>query len=97
MAARKVQQAHRLVGCCLHAHSNPASETVTLTYRPPADAPPATLVLYDLTGRQVARHLLASTQGEVKLSVQSLATGLYLAVLEADGHPLATRKISVTH
>ena len=79
------------------AHPNPARETVAFTYRLPAGTAKATLVLYDLTGRRVATQTLTEPQGEVQFPVQTLATGLYLGTLEAEGRTLTTRKLSVGH
>lgn len=78
------------------AHPNPATETVSLAYTLPADAGTATLVLSDVFGRVVTSRLLEQSSGLASLPVQALPAGLYLATLRANGHLLATRKLSVT-
>jgi hypothetical protein len=77
-------------------HPSPANESVTMSYRLPKAAARASLVLYDLTGRAVATQYLSERQGEVYLSVRTLAAGLYLGILQVEGHVLATRKLAVT-
>jgi hypothetical protein len=78
-------------------HPNPASETVTLSYQLPKGITTAKLVLYDLTGRQIATQPLRENQGEVHVSVRAVASGLYLGALEVDGRVLAKRKLAVAH
>ncbi len=78
-------------------HPNPATERVAMSYRLPKATATALLVLYDLTGRPVATQPLQAGQGEVQLAVRGLAAGLYLGVLQVEGHVLATRKLAVTH
>ena len=77
------------------AHPNPATETVSLAYALPVGSGTATLVLSDVFGRVVASLLLEQASGLASLPVQALPAGLYLATLRANGHLLATRKLSV--
>lgn len=78
-------------------HPNPATEQVSFTYQLPSATPTTYLAVYNLLGQQVATQPVPGTTGELTLLVSKLAAGLYLAVLEADGHRLATRKLLVIH
>ena len=78
-------------------HPNPATEQVSFSYQLPSTTPVANLVVYNLLGQRVATQPVQTTVGELTLSVSTFPTGLFLAVLEADGHRLATRKLLVTH
>lgn len=94
VATTSADQTTSLLG---EPHPSPANESVTMSYYLPKATTNAMLVLYDLTGRPVTTQHLHEGQGEVQLSVRALAAGLYLGVLQVEGHVLATRKLAVTH
>ncbi|MCB9193150.1 MAG: T9SS type A sorting domain-containing protein [Flavobacteriales bacterium] len=51
------------------------------------------LVLYSVLGTEVRRVRLTGTSGTVTVEQGDLGAGLYFANLEADGRPIATRRI----
>ena len=79
------------------AHPNPATEQVSFSYQLPATTPAANLVVYNLLGQRVTTQPVRASLGELTFSVNTFPAGLYLAVLETNGHRLATRKLLVIH
>lgn len=78
-----------------NAYPNPATSTLTVTYGLPASqSDPADLVLYDLLGREVKRVTVQPDEMSSTLDVSSLASGVYLLRLRADGQ-MQTRKVTV--
>ena len=60
----------------LNAYPNPAHEAVTVVL--PAALQPRPATLLDLRGRVVRRWVVPAQQAETRLSLEALATGLYL-------------------
>ncbi len=80
----------------LGAYPNPASSTVGVRFELDA-AGPATLALYDVTGRQVAtlaQGTFAADTHEASADLGGLAAGVYVLRLEAAGE-VATARIAV--
>ncbi len=85
----------KIGGCRLTVAPNPLSGGfVTLRYGLPT-AGPATVSVFDATGRMAARQsLVVSRDGCSTLDLRSLSAGVYLVRLEADGYS-ASRKLVV--
>ncbi len=61
-------------------YPNPAATQVTLAYTMELEG--ATLEIYDLTGRSIAKKALSSTNKEVTLAVDSYPAGMYMLVVK---------------
>ena len=61
-------------------YPNPAANQVTLSYSLEIEG--ATLEIYDLTGRNIAKKALSSADKEVTLSIDSYPTGMYMLVVK---------------
>ncbi len=61
-------------------YPNPATSQVTLAYTMQLQG--ATLEIYDLTGRSIAKKALSSADKEVSLVVDSYPAGMYMLVVK---------------
>lgn len=61
-------------------YPNPAVTAVTLSYSLELEG--ATLEIYDLTGRNIAKKTLSSADKEVTLSIDSYPAGMYMLVVK---------------
>ena len=61
-------------------YPNPAVTAVTLSYS--LDLEGATLEIYDLTGRNIAKKALSSADKEVTLAIDSYPAGMYMLVVK---------------
>ena len=76
----------------LNAYPNPAHEAVTVALPTSMQSRPATLL--DLRGRVVRRWVVPAQQAETRLSLEALATGVYLLQVQG-GDALYQQKIVV--
>jgi len=61
-------------------YPNPAATQVTLSY--PLELEGATLEIYDLTGRSIAKKVLTSSEQEATLAVDTYPSGMYMLVVK---------------
>ncbi len=61
-------------------YPNPAATQVTLAYTMELEG--ATLEIYDLTGRNIAKKALSSSDKKVTLAIDSYPVGLYMLVVK---------------
>lgn len=64
-------------------YPNPAATQVTLAYTMELEG--ATLEIYDLTERSIAKKALSSTDKEVTLAVETYPAGMYMLVVKQTG------------
>lgn len=79
----------------LSAFPNPGNAAITLIYELPQTGP-AGLTLYNICGRQIwnqPQHFMTAGQHQIKLDLSNLATGLYIAELNAKGDIARTKLI----
>jgi len=74
-------------------YPNPAATQVTLSY--PLELEGATLEIYDLTGRNIAKKTLTSSEQEATLAVDSYPAGLYILVVKQAGTILWQHKLII--
>lgn len=74
-------------------YPNPAATQVTLSY--PLELEGATLEIYDLTGRSIAKKVLTSSEQEATLAVDSYPAGLYILVVKRAGTILWQHKLII--
>ena len=61
-------------------YPNPAATQVTLAYTMELEG--ATLEIYDLTGRSIAKKVLTSSEQEATLAVDTYPSGMYMLVVK---------------
>ena len=74
-------------------YPNPAATQVTLAYTMELEG--ATLEIYDLTGRSIAKKALSSTDKEVTLAVETYPAGMYMLVVKQTGTILWQSKLII--
>jgi len=74
-------------------YPNPATSQVTLAYTMELEG--ATLEIYDLTGRSIAKKALSSTDKEVTLAVETYPVGMYMLVVKQTGTILWQSKLII--
>ena len=74
-------------------YPNPAATQVTLAYTMELEG--ATLEIYDLTGRSIAKKVLTSSEQEATLAVDSYPAGLYMLVVKQAGTILWQNKLII--
>ena len=74
-------------------YPNPAATQVTLAYTMELEG--ATLEIYDLTGRSIAKKALSSTDKEVTLAVDTYPAGMYMLVVKQAGTILWQNKLII--
>ena len=79
----------------LQIHPNPLSSLATVQYTLPEGSKNATLIIYDILGRQHNSYALNNTEGEITINANNLSSGIYLYSLMVGGKTLATKKMAV--
>ena len=74
-------------------YPNPAATQVTLAYTMELEG--ATLEIYDLTGRRIAKKALSLTNKEVTLAIDSYPAGIYMLVVKQAGAILWQNKLII--
>jgi len=75
---------------------NPFGSNTRISYELPENTRQATLLITDMSGKQVATYTLDSQRtGEVSVNANGLPNGTYVYVLMADGQPVARNKMVV--
>lgn len=65
---------------------NPASDEITISFTNSKSNAPATIRLYDLTGRIVMEEKIASSgKNSITLNIASLNKGMYMVEMEVNG------------
>lgn len=77
----------------LRAYPNPASNMVNIEYAAPAGD--ASLVIKNLTGKEVYRTTLNGTSGRKHVDLSGFTAGVYFYGIESDGKMLCTKKLLV--
>lgn len=77
---------------------NPASGMVNVSYDyGMATYAEKTLTVYDITGRKISIATPADIHGTWSLNTDSWTPGIYIIRMEADGKPLHTQRVVVSH
>lgn len=74
---------------------NPTGAGTTIDYALPADMTNATLVVFDLNGREINSQLITDQRGVVELNTSNWVSGTYVYAIVVDGRPLARKKMIV--
>ncbi len=74
---------------------NPFSTSTTIEYQLPKTITSASLVVYDMYGKQVKNYAITSNAGTVELDASSLSNGTYIYAIEANGQSLAREKMII--
>ena len=74
-------------------YPNPTATQVTLAYTLELEG--ATLEIYDLTGRSIAKKALSSSDKEVTLAIDSYPAGMYMLVVKQAGTILWQNKLII--
>jgi|GEM_PF-588763 len=74
-------------------HPNPADQTVNITFSAPAAG---SILMYDLTGRQVASISTSANTATYSINTASLASGTYMLMLQ-NGTTVESHKVVVAH
>lgn len=72
-----------------------ASNEVTLTYELATATPGTRMALYNVLGERKLVKNIRAAQGKLVLQPGELGSGVWFAVLERDGKPLATKRVVV--
>jgi len=72
---------------------NPFTQSTIIPYYVPNEQADASLRLYDMGGKEVARYPLAAGQGQVTIDGAELEARSYCYKLYLNGRPTATRKM----
>ncbi|MBK5285051.1 MAG: T9SS type A sorting domain-containing protein [Bacteroidia bacterium] len=85
-------------------YPNPATTQTTFTILiPPTNSNGMTgekgaqLLLFDMQGRQLQKHVLQTGLNTLTIDVSSLANGEYLCVLSLDGYNAGGKRLIVQH
>ena len=79
----------------IQLHPNPFTNQAMVRYSLPEDSKNATLIIYDILGRQRNSYQINNTEGDVNINGTGLSSGVYLYSLVVDGKTLATKKMVV--
>lgn len=77
----------------LQIYPNPAHTEASIEYVLPDGLSNATLVLYDLSGRQIETQNLEAANSLVTINLEKLSTGIYIVTLENAGRILLRGKL----
>lgn len=78
------------------AFPNPSVDgSISFSYDLAHAAPGTRLALYNMLGERKLVKAIGAAQGTVKLDEGELSSGIWFAVLERNGKPLATRRVAV--
>ncbi len=81
----------------VRTYPNPAFEEINLSYSLPQEAKNASVILYDLLGKEIQRQQLFGIEGAAVISLKDLAEGTYLyKVLSSETGMLANGKLVVS-
>ena len=77
---------------------NPFTQTTVINYTLPESVGTAYLYIYDLNGTQLdCKSLVGRGRSSINLEAGSLAAGIYLYALVADGKVIDTKRMMITH
>ncbi len=74
-------------------YPNPAKELVTIRYN--FSGSTATVEVYDISGRNISKNMLTSSNGEIKLDTSTYAAGMYMVVVRQNGVCVAQKKLVI--
>ena len=74
-------------------YPNPARGEVTAQFDLSSDK--AEILIYDLSGKQLARYAALNKKGSINLNIASLASGIYVVVLKENGQTTLQKKLVV--
>lgn len=74
-------------------YPNPAHGEVTALFDIVSDN--AEILIYDLTGKQLASYTALNKKGSINLNIAQLASGIYVVVLKEDGQTTLQKKLVV--
>jgi Chaperone of endosialidase/Secretion system C-terminal sorting domain len=96
---KKERKAEAIAGAKLYQNQpNPFNNSTIIRYELPASVKQASLVVYDLQGKQVKQLLLGGRNAaSVHLPAGELSAGMYYYTLMADGKEVETKKMIVTN
>jgi hypothetical protein len=75
---------------------NPFSERTTISYTIPTNVQKATLAVFDLTGKMLLQYNLLQGKNTVQIDGNTLAAGMYLYTLLADGQEVLSKRMVLT-
>jgi hypothetical protein len=75
---------------------NPFSERTTISYTIPSNVKKATLTVFDLTGKMLLQYNLLQGKNTVQIDGNTLAAGMYLYSLLADGQEVLSKRMVLT-
>ena len=79
----------------LQLHPNPFTTQAIVQYTLPNGSKNATLIIYDILGRERSSYQLNNADGEIAINASNLSSGLYLYSLVVDGRVVVTKKMVV--
>lgn len=79
------------------SYPNPANASTEMVYSLKPDANRATVEMYDMLGSKVRSIPLTEQNGELKVDLSTIPSGLYFFNMVVDGKTLETRKLMVSH
>lgn len=74
---------------------NPFRGETTIEYTIPTEMTNAQLVIYDLNGKAISNTVLASGNGQMKVSATDFSAGVYFYTIESNGQTVARQKMVV--
>ncbi len=77
-------------------YPNPSLGHATIKYNLPQEIDKATLIIYDLSGRQLKTFLIDKTFDNISLSTEDLSSGTYFYTIETESHKIIQGKKFVT-
>lgn len=79
-----------------NAFPNPAEKFVSISYTIAENITSAHLVVLDVIGNEILQMPTTGKNGEIKLDVSSLSSGIYFYGFKADGKLLSSKKIVIS-
>jgi hypothetical protein len=96
LKSRKADEG-RTAAQLLQNSPNPFSSSTTIRYNLPQEVKQATLLIFDMQGKQVKQVVLNNrSNGSYVLQAGELTAGMYLYTLMADGKEVETRRMILT-
>jgi len=87
-----------LISSALLVFPNPATNNVTISYNFGTDSyKEKSLIIYDELGRKIQSYNPQSVNDSWYLNTASLAAGLYIVRMEADGQTLQLQRVVINH
>lgn len=74
---------------------NPSNGTTVIEYTLPKDMTNASLVVFDLNGREMSSQRINDQNGTVELNTRNWSSGVYLYTVVVDGRTVARKKMTV--